>query len=418
MGSAAAAGGAVAESSLFMPPKSGIRLSLSLVIAIAIGACLQARPVADDFQTYTRFAMASDQNSLYGKPRSKSSKAQELPSSSTLAFTSQLSSLISQGSNTSSHGRPRPSKAPKSDIFSRHNKGAQKRAAADLEEDEHHVAKQVHQQSRDIGTVDDATLHRSKRRMEEKVRMYEDMKKGLYLAGDSSDDEGTGRDRSRPEDYLARLRRKEKEGLVDFDSKWADEERKLQEGSEEEEEEEEGDDNASVISYEDELGRSRRGTRAEAARAARAKEEEEQGRSMQERWRPNRPENLIHGETVQAEAFNPEANVASQMAHLASRRDRSATPPEQMHYNADGEVRNRGTGFYAFSRDETERQKQMEELKQARQETQRQRERLSARAAERQATIDDRRRQVKELRSKRLAARFLNTLPTEGMSSS
>lgn len=376
----------------------------------------QARLVADDFQSYARFAMASDQSSLYGNPRSKSSKTQELPSSSTFAFTSQLSSLISQGSNASSHGRPRPSKTPKSDIFSKHNKGAQKRAAADLEEDEHHVAKQVHQQSRDIGTIDDATLHRSKRRMKEKVRMYEDMKKGMYLAGDSSDDEETGHDRSRPEDYLARLRRKEKEGLVDFDRKWANEERKIQEGSEEEEEED--DDNASIISYEDDLGRSRRGTRAEAARAARAKEEEEQGRSMQERWRPNRPENLIYGEAVQAEAFNPEANIASQMAHLTARRDRSATPPEQVHYDADGEVRNRGTGFYAFSRDETERQKQMEELKQAREETQRQRERLAARTAERQATIDDRRRQVKELRSKRLAARFLNSLPTEGMSSS
>lgn len=340
---------------------------------------------------------------------------QELPSTSTLAFTSQLSSLIAQGSNTFTHGRPRPSKTAKPDIFSKPNKGAQKRAAADLEEDEHHV-KQVHQQSQDIGTVDDATLHRSKRRMEAKVRMYEDMKKGLYLAGDSSDEDDTGRDRSGPEDYVARLRRKEKEGLVDFDRKWANEERQRAEASDSEDEED--DDNASVISYEDELGRSRRGTRAEAARAARAKEEEEQDRSMQERWRPNRPDNLIYGETVQSQAFNPETNIASQMAHLAARRDRSATPPEQLHYDADAEVRNRGTGFYAFSRDESERQKQMEGLKQARDETQRERERLSARAAEHQATIDDRRRQIQELRSKRLAARFLDSFPRAETSSS
>lgn len=355
--------------------------------------------------------MASDQSSLYGKPKAQSSKTQELPSTSTLAFTSQLSSLISQGANAPSQGRPRPSKAPKSDIFSKHNKGAQKRAAADLEEDEHHVAKQVHKQSRDIGAVDDATLHRSKRRMEEKVRMYEDMKKGLYLAGDSSDEEEVSRDRSRPEDYLARLRRKEKEGLVDFDRKWADQERKREDASDESEVEED-DDNASIISYEDELGRTRRGTRAEAARATRAKEEEERGQSVKERWRPNRPENLIYGETVQSEAFNPETNISSQMAELAARRDRSATPPEQMHYDADAEVRNRGTGFYAFSRDETERQKQMEELKKAREETQRQRERFSARAAEHQATIENRRRQVQELRTKRLAARFLDSLPS------
>lgn len=393
-------------------------LSLSLSLSELTSTFSRARLVASSLQCLYQYTMASDQPSLYGKPKAKSSRAQELPSTSTLAFTSQLSSLISQGSNAPSHGRPRPSKAAKSDIFSKHNKGAQKRAAADLEEDEHHVAKQVHKQSRDIGAVDDATLHRSKRRMEEKVRMYEDMKKGLYLAGDSSDEEEASRDWSRPEDYLARLRRKEKEGLVDFDRKWANEERKRGDASEESEAEDD-DDNASIISYEDELGRSRRGTRTEAARAARAKEEEERGESMKERWRPNRPENLIYGETVQSEAFNPDTNIAAQMAELAARRDRSATPPEQMHYDADAEVRNRGTGFYAFSRDEKERQKQMEELKQAREETQKQRERFSARAAEHQATIENRRRQVQELRTKRLAARFLDSLPNaQGASTS
>lgn len=351
--------------------------------------------------------MASDQSSLYGKRRDKTSKSQDLPSSSTLAFTSQLSSLISQNSNTSTQGRQRPSKNPKSDIFGKQNRGAQKRAAADLEEDDHHVSKQVHQRSQDIGTIDDATLGRSKRRMEEKVRQYEDMKKGLYLAGNSSDEEDTPT--GTKEDYLSRLRRKEKEGLVDFDRKWANEERKREDASEDSEDED--DDNASIISYEDELGRTRRGTRAEAARAVRAKEEEERGQSMQERWRPNRPENLIYGEAVQVDAFNPDANIASHMASLAARRDRSATPPDQRHYDAEAEVRNRGTGFYAFSRDETERKKQMEELKHAREETQRQRDRLSARAAEHQATLDDRRRQVQELRSKRLAARFLSGFP-------
>ncbi|KAJ5211629.1 uncharacterized protein N7498_003275 [Penicillium cinerascens] len=357
--------------------------------------------------------MASDQSSLYGKRREKSSKTQGLPSSSTLSFTSQLSSLISQNSNSSTQGRQRPSKNPKSDIFGKQNKGAQKRAAADLQEDDHHVSKQVHQRSQDIGGIDDVTLGRSKRRMEEKVRQYEDMKKGLYLAGNSSDEDETPSGSNRPEDYLSRLRRKEKEGLVDFDRKWANEERKREEALEnsQEEDDDDDDDNASMISYEDELGRSRRGTRAEAAQAVRAKEEEERGHSMQERWRPNRPENLIYGEAVQSEAFNPDANIASHMANLAARRDRSATPPDQRHYDADAEVRNRGTGFYAFSRDETERQKQMDELKRAREETQRQRDRLSARAAEHQATIDDRRRQVQELRSKRLAVRFLGGFP-------
>ncbi|KAJ5584439.1 uncharacterized protein N7459_004239 [Penicillium hispanicum] len=361
--------------------------------------------------------MASDQSSLYGKPKTSSSKKREITSSSNLAFTTQLSSLIAQDTHAPSRGRPRPAKSAKSDLFTRHNKGAQKRAAADLEDDDRGVFKQAHKSSQDIGTIDDATLGRSKRRMQEKVRMYNDMKKGLYLAGDSSDEDGAAPPPSGPEDYMARLRRKEKEGLVDFDRKWADEERKRRDRGEESEESED-DDNASVISYEDEFGRSRRGTRAEAARAAKTKEEEaNHGRSAQERWKPARPENLIHGVTVQSEAFNPDANVASHMAHLAARRDRSPTPPENVHYDADAEVRNRGTGFYAFSRDEGERKRQMEELSKAREETQRQRERASAKEAEYQAILDDRRRQIAELREKRMLQRLAkglsNTLPVQ-----
>ncbi|KAJ5155556.1 hypothetical protein N7492_008359 [Penicillium capsulatum] len=354
--------------------------------------------------------MSSDQSSLYGQPREKTKKSQDLPTASNLAFSSQLSSLIAQDSKTSSRGRSRPSKAPKSDLFAKANKGAQKRAAADLQAD----ASTQHKSSYDIGTVDDATLHRSKRRMTDKVRMYEDMKKGLYLAGNDSDDENQPGQRSRPDDYLARLRRKEREGLVDFDRKWADEQRKKKDKSDDSEDSEEEDDNASIISYEDEFGRSRRGTRAEAARAAQTKEmEENHGRSTQERWKPARPDNLIYGATVQAEAFNPDANMASQMAELAARRDRSPTPPEEKHYDADAEVRNRGTGFYAFSRDEEERKKQMDELLQARKETEERRQKSAAQAAKRQARLDERWRQIHILQGKRLADIFLRGLQEE-----
>jgi hypothetical protein len=348
--------------------------------------------------------MASEQSSLYGKPSTKSSKNQEITSSSNLAFTSQLSSLIAQSSGTISHGRPRPSKTSKGDLFAKQNKGAEKRAAADLREDDHHVSDQVHKRSRDIGAIDDATLNRSKQRMAKKVRMYEDMKKGVHLTGEDSDeDEG--------DDYISRLRRREKAGLVDFDTKWADEVRKKS-GSGEEDDEDHDNDNASVVSYEDEFGRTRHGTRAEAARAARTKEEEEnRGRATEERWRPSRPENLIYGEAIQSDAFNPDANIAAQMARLAAQRDLSPQP-EFAHYDADAEVRNRGTGFYAFSQDEEERKKQMEELKKAREETQRRREKLAAREAERQAELEERRRQIQVLRNRRLAEQSMTTLVT------
>ncbi|XRM37147.1 hypothetical protein ABZX51_000635 [Aspergillus tubingensis] len=356
--------------------------------------------------------------SLYGQPRNKKSSQSEAPSASTLAFTSTLSSLIAKDSTTDSSstrgtGRPRPSKAPKSDLFSRPNKGAQKRAAADLRDDDNAALQQTHQRTQDIGAVDAATLHRSKRRMEEKVRMYEDMSRGLYLAGGESDDD-EGDDVGPGDAYLARLRRKEREGLVDFDQKWRKEDG---EGDEEEEDDaEDNDDNASIVSYEDELGRSRRGTRAEAARAAALKAEEGEGRGGNtERWRPARPDNLIYGATVQAEAFNLDAVVASRMSDLAARRDRSATPPEEMHYDAEAEVRNRGTGFYAFSKDENVRRKQMEELLNAREETQRERDARRERRAERERLRDERRKKVDELRAKRRAEMFLAGLGDAGL---
>ncbi|RAL01702.1 CCDC174 family protein [Aspergillus ibericus CBS 121593] len=343
--------------------------------------------------------------SLYGQPKSKKTSQSDLPSASTLAFTSTLSSLIAKDDSTRSAGRPRPSKAPKSDLFSRPNKGAQKRAAADLRDDDNTALQQKHQRTEDIGAVDAAALHRSKRRMEEKVRMYDDLKRGLYLAGGSDDEEGSG-----PQDaYLARLRRREKEGLVDFDQKWR------KSANEDGEEEEEGDDdNASIVSYEDELGRSRRGTRSEAARAAALKEQDDP-RGNTERWRPARPENLIYGVTVQSEAFNPDAAVASQMSYLAARRDRSPTPPEEMHYDADAEVRNRGTGFYAFSKDENVRKQQMEELLNAREETQRERDARRERRAERERLRDERKKKVDELRAKRRAEMFLANLGDVGV---
>jgi hypothetical protein len=81
-----------------------------------------------------------------------------------------------------------------------------------------------------------------------------------------------------------------------------------------------------------------------------------------------------------------------------------------VHYDADAEVRNRGTGFYAFSRDEETRKKQMEELKGARVETLRERERIKERAAIHQAKLAERKSEIAQLRAKRLTAKFMNEL--------
>ncbi|KAL4882854.1 hypothetical protein BJY04DRAFT_216942 [Aspergillus karnatakaensis] len=349
---------------------------------------------------------------LYGQKPTK--QTSNTPSSSTLAFTSTLSSLIASNTDKdiSSRGRARPSKSSKSDIFARPNKGAQKRAAADLRDDDNTSLQQIHQSSKDIGSVDAATLHRSKRRMEEKARLYEDLKKGEYLAegSDSDDDIGPGKD-----EYLSRLRRKEKEGLVDFDRKWADTQRRKGSDSDTDSsfEHSNADDNASIVSYEDELGRTRRGTRKEAAAAAKLKGQANEAAEGAERWRPSQPKNLIYGATVQSEAFRPTDLVAEQMAYLAKRRDRSMTPDE-VHYDAEAEVRNRGTGFYAFSKDEEVRKKQMEELLNVRAETEKERDVRKARRVERERAREARKGEIEKLRAKRRAEMFLLGLGDAG----
>jgi hypothetical protein len=52
--------------------------------------------------------------------------------------------------------------------------------------------------------------------------------------------------------------------------------------------------------------------------------------------------------------------------------------PLNQHYDASREVRAKGAGFYQFSADEETRKKQMEELRQARQETEKTRQELGA----------------------------------------
>lgn len=392
--------------------------------------------------------MPTDREALYGvrRPKSEVSK-KDLTSSTTLAFATHLSSLISKSSKSSpspssnddplasstSRGRTRPSRTKK-DLFSVHNKGAQKRAAADLSADASRDGVfQTHKKEADIGAVDDAALHRSKRKMLEKAKLYADLKKGEYLAdaGSSSDEEYGGRDTSNSKsDKHSAARRAEKHSLVDFDRKWAAEEDKKRESHDNEDEDEDNgnkSDNASLVDYEDEFGRTRQGTRAEAAEAQRARESDQQAQledndqnsfgtkhglpsRVPQSALPSRPSNLIYGSAIQAAAFNPDASIAEKMSHLSKRRDRTPTPPPETHYNADGEIRTRGTGFYAFSKDEEVRRGEMGDLLQARDETMREREEASTRKQARERAKMERMRKIEELRGKRRAEQFLNGL--------
>ncbi|KAH8692626.1 hypothetical protein BGW36DRAFT_384847 [Talaromyces proteolyticus] len=330
-------------------------------------------------------------DALYGIQRSRQGVSQkDITSSSTLAFTTHLSSLISKDADSNTNkGRTRPSKTAKSDIFSVHNKGTLKRAAADEAEDVHGV-RPVHQKSDDIGQVDAATLQRSKRRMQEKATLYEDLKRGHHLADGASSSDEEGLVGNNDDEQMSRMRRRERNALVDFDRKWAEEEEKRQERG--------GKMTGSLVEYEDEFGRTRRGTKAEAAEAARLIRLEAGGRDEVDKSRPSRPTNLIHGETIQSHAFNPDAAMASQMAYLASKQ---------------AEVRTRGTGFYKFSSDEKVREREMEELLNTRQETERERQARSERKAERDRVKDERRKKIQELRSRHHADRFLKGLSVD-----
>jgi hypothetical protein len=325
--------------------------------------------------------MASD-TSLYGTRKPKNTP-KELSSDTSLAFTSTLSSLLSAPSSSTSAGRPRPSKAAKNDLFTSHNKNTKKRAARDLDEDSDDARRKVGRQ--DIGGVDDAILHRSKRKLEAKARLYKEMKRSDY-AGDEGD------------------------GLVDFDRKWAEKQGKDEASSSSEDEGPAPDEE--IVEYEDEYGRLRRGPKSEAERMERKKRNAALGQEELDRIsaRPSQPSKLIYGDTVQTLAFNPDEDKSVKMEELARKRDRSMTPPEMKHYEADKEYRVKGVGFYAFSKDEEGRRREMEELGREREATERVRREREAKKEERRKEVEERRRVLGEKRAKKQADAFLEGL--------
>lgn len=234
--------------------------------------------------------------------------------------------------------------------------------------------------------------------MEEKARLYAAMKRGDYVpsGGDSSKDE--------------RL------ALVDFDRKWAEDEAAGRPTNYDTSSDSGESGDEELVDYEDEFGRLRHGTKTEAerekrrlTRATRAEQE-----SADLSARPSMPQNLIYGDTVQAAAFNPDEPLALQMEEMARKRDRSATPPEETHYDATKEVRSKGVGFYQFSGDKEGRKREMEGLEGERAETERRRVEREAERERRRGVLEERRRVVREKRGVRLAERFLEGLGEVG----
>lgn len=324
--------------------------------------------------------MPQDPN-LYGQRPSKKQK-RDTTLSSSLDFTAQLTSLMSNTSSSgTTSGRPRPSKERKDGIF---QGSKQKRKETPKNEASNKL------ELKEVAGTEEETkeLARAKRRMEEKARLYAAMKRGDYVPKEN-----------------------EAAPLVDFDRKWTENQEDGKDSySTSSDDDDSGDEKEEMVEYEDEFGRVRQVTKSEKERFERRERRGLLGAEELERMsaRPSAPKNLIYGDAVQAMAFNPDD--PDKMEELARRRDRSATPPELKHYDADWEIRTKGTGFYKFSQDEEARMVEMKALEEERLKTDEQRKAREDQKEKRKQEIEQRRRDMAERRAKRQADSFLDGL--------
>ncbi|KAG9192058.1 hypothetical protein G6011_10792 [Alternaria panax] len=331
--------------------------------------------------------MSSKDAHLYGARPQARAKAKEISSSSTLAFASTLSTLIKNASSepnkpAAAAGRAR---THKQDIFHTHNQNVKKRALKDVQ-DTHFTQKHRERTAEEKGQ-DDVAWKRTKRRMQEKARLYDALQRGDVE--DADDRYG-----------------------VDFDRKWA-EQQDTGEAEHPTSSESEDDQDEELVEYTDEFGRTRKGTRAEAAREERRKRTLAADEPDRFTARPSMPTNIIFGDTVQTQAFNPDETIAQQMAHLAAKRDKELTPPPEVHFDGRAEVRQRGMAFFNFSTDEEERKEQMGRIDKEREETDRVRRERKEAVERRKAMVRDKKRAIQEKRSKGQAERFLDDLGHE-----
>ncbi|TDZ28707.1 Uncharacterized protein C8035_v009522 [Colletotrichum spinosum] len=340
--------------------------------------------------------MPQDSN-LYGQPPPKKRK-NNLALSTSLDFAAQLSSLIAYSPSASpTPARPCPPRFKYDKVASARNKRRHGGDTADINTVTDHStftagdfsfkhSKNTHEETQ--------VLDRTRRKMEEKARLYAAMKRGDYVAQNN-----------------------EPAPLIDFDRKWADSEargdRDDHHNTSSSSDEEDGCNNNDVIEYEDEFGRLRRGTVADKERFVRQRRRGLLGAEELESMsaRPAAPAKLLYGDAIQTMAFNPDD--PDKMEELARRRDRSATPPEMKHYDADSEIRTKGAGFYKFSKDEATRVAELGSLGEQRQRTEATRADHEEQRERRRREIEQRRKDVGARKAKKLADSFLDGLAAD-----
>lgn len=322
----------------------------------------------------------SSSSSLYGAPRPKSkSNAISLSSTSIHALSTELSlarSRLSSSTSKSAPGRTRPSKTKS--LFTNSNKNVSKRAAKDLatDDDRSYGGKTSEELG---GGVSERDLARSKKRLNEKAKLYNAMKRG-----DFNDDNG--------------------EGLVDFDRKWAEHPSDEESEDDEETREEEGGDE--IVEYEDEFGRTRKGKKSEVEREKRR--EAAVQKAQEEIAQMNaQPEGLIIGNTIQTAAFTTATFSTVPSSSMLSSALPAESADQETHYDASKEVRTKGVGFYQFSKNAKERTVEMEELMNERKRTGEERKRKEEKKKRRLEELEARKEKVKRMRRGKVGESWL-----------
>ena len=317
--------------------------------------------------------------SLYGVPRPKS-KPNPIPLSQSSIHA--LATELSLARARPRQSRTKPSQKPLS------NRGVATRAARD---------EAGRTTSRDIGgDVDERELARSRKKLIAKAGVYERLRKG----GGGGDGE-------------------EEDGLVDFDRKWVEEGEPEfhSSASSDDDEEEEGGGGGEMVEHTDDLGRTRKVSKKALARILRREARTKQ-RAQDQQIPPSQahhhlaaqppPESISYGPRIQTGAFQT-ANFSSVPTAdmLAAAMPAEKEGFEEVHYDADGEVRTKGVGFYRFSKDEGDRKREFQELDEERRRTERERERMAEKKRKRKEDLERRKEEVRKKRRGKVGGTWL-----------
>ncbi|TGZ85041.1 hypothetical protein EX30DRAFT_15016 [Ascodesmis nigricans] len=341
--------------------------------------------------------MPADPKTLYGTPRPKS-KPITLSSTSIQSLSTELALARSQLSTTkSTPARPRTTKSSsKSSIFKSKNPRVDVRAQKDILSRTKHVEDVRHGEP-----ISEREWEKRKRRLQEKARVYEKLKRG-----EVEDDGAGGAGGSLT--------------LVDFDRKWAEREKsggsrysddEKDEEEEEEEEEAKGDQKEEVVEYVDEFGRTRKATKS-----AIEKERRDAERDAEASVRPQAPAEIIRGDTIQTHAFQ-----TPEFYHLPRKGELEALLPTEeeeekdleAHYDASKEVRTKGVGFFQFSTDNKERRREMEELEKERERTAQERKEKEERRKRKREELEKRKEEVKRKKREKVGGSWLDKFEGE-----